>query len=138
MAQPVGKLIKTPVDELTYRVNGLAMEVQSELKPGHREGVYQRRLAERLLNEGLRVEAEKRVEVDVNETLVGYMYLDLWVEECLVVECKAHSHAFAPEEIGQVVTYLAATGGPVGLLYNFGRNKLEFKRILPPKATQEW
>lgn len=131
-------LVKTNLDNLTYHVNGLAMEVQSELKPGHREGVYQHRLAERIQDEGMRVEVEKRVEVYVNETLVGYMYLDLWIEECLVVECKAHSHAFSSEEVGQVVTYLAATGSPVGLLHNFGRKKLVFKRIFPPKNVQEW
>ena len=130
--------VKTPLDDLTYKVNGLAMQVQHELKPGHRERIYQHRLAERLAEAGLQTEVEKRVEVHVNDSLVGYMYLDLWVEQVLVVECKAFDHQLTNDEIGQVITYLAATGSPIGLLYNFGRPKLEFKRILPPKNVQEW
>jgi phosphoribosylformylglycinamidine cyclo-ligase len=130
--------IKTPLDELTYQVNGLAMKVQHELRSGHRERLYQYRLAERLVEAGLNVEVEKQVEVYVNDSLIGYMYLDLWIENTLVVECKAIDHDLTNKEIGQVITYLAATGGPVGLLYNFGRRTLEFKRILPPRNVQEW
>lgn len=131
-------LIKTALDELTYKVNGLAMQVQHELKPGHRERIYQHRLFQRLVDAGCQTDLEKQVEVYVNDALVGYMYLDLWVEQTLVVECKAHNNPFSSDEIGQVITYLAATGSPMGLLYNFGRPKLELKRILPPKNVQEW
>ena len=51
---------------------------------------------------------------------------------------KAFSHLLTNEEIAQVITYLAATGLPVGLLINFGRKRLEFKRILPPKKLEGW
>ena len=131
-------LVKTALDELTYKVNGLAMQVQHELKAGHREVFYQRRLAEVLAQAGIAVEMEKRVEVYIDESLVGYLALDLWVDEILVVECKAFYHLLTKDEVGQVLTYLAATGSPVGLLYNFGRRNLEWKRILPPKNVQEW
>ncbi len=131
-------LVKTSLDELTYKVNGIAMQVQHELKPGHREVMYQRRLAQRLIDSGFETESEKRVEVFISDTLVGYMYLDLWVEQMLVIECKAFPHRLTNDEIGQVITYLAATASPVGLLYNFGRKVLEFKRILPPRNVQDW
>ncbi|HKZ71379.1 MAG TPA: GxxExxY protein, partial [Anaerolineales bacterium] len=85
-------LIKTSLDDLTYRMNGLAMRAQSKLKTGHRERVYQRRLAELALGEGLQVETEKKVEVYINDSLVGFMFLDLWIEQMLIVECKAHNH----------------------------------------------
>src|ERR1051325_1959007 len=98
-------LVKTALDELAYKVNGLAMEVQRELRAGHREDVYQRRLMERLRESGFQTEIEKRIEVYVNDSLVGFMYLDLWVEQALVVECKAFSHELTKDEVGQVVTY---------------------------------
>ncbi len=138
MAKSKPGFVKTPLDDLTYKVNGLAMQVQNELKPGHPEKYYQHRLATLCRDAGLQVEAEKRIEVRVGEDLIGYLYLDLWVEESLVVECKAFEHQLTNEEIGQVLTYLIATGCQVGMLYNFGRKTLEFKRILPPKQVQEW
>ncbi len=130
--------IKTEHDDLTYKVNGLAMQVHNELKPGHAENFYQRRLRDLCIAAGLAAEIEKRVDVFVEEKKIGYLILDLWVEESLVVECKAFSHHLSADEAGQVMTYLTATGTQVGLLYNFGRKSLEFKRIFPPKDVQDW
>lgn len=138
MAKEKAGLVKTPLDGLTYKVNGLAMQVMRELRSGHKEEFYQRRLAELCLEAGLRAEMEKRVEVWINESMIGYLYLDLWVENALVVECKALSHDLTNQELHQVLVYLAATGSPVGMLYNFGKSTLEFKRVLKPASMQDW
>ncbi len=130
--------IKTEHDDLTYKVNGLAMQVHNELKPGHAEKFYQRRLKDLCIVNGLAAEIEKRVDVWIEDKKIGYLILDLWIEESLVVECKAFSHHLSAEEAGQVMTYLTATGTQVGLLYNFGRKSLEFKRIFPSKDVQDW
>jgi phosphoribosylformylglycinamidine cyclo-ligase len=37
-----------------------------------------------------------------------------------------------------VLVYLAATGSPVGMLYNFGQSSLEFRRVLRSKNVQDW
>jgi phosphoribosylamine---glycine ligase len=143
MAEPwgeyhVSKLVKLPTDDLTFRVNGFAMQVHNEIGPGHAEKFYQRRLAELCRDSGLAVEMEKRVEVWIANKLVGYLKLDLWIDEQLVVECKALMRPVGNEEIGQVLTYLAATAAPVGMIYNFGLARMQPRRILPPHDVQEW
>lgn len=130
--------VKTEYDDLTYQVNGLAMQTHDELKPGHAEKFYQRRLAHLCRESGLEVEIEKRVEVWIDDSMIGYLKLDLWIEGILVVESKAFSHRLTQDEIGQILTYLTATSSPIGMLYNFGRSRLEMKRIFPPLVVQEW
>jgi phosphoribosylaminoimidazole synthetase len=132
------KLVSLPTDQLTYTVNGLAMQVHNELGAGHAEKFYQRRLADLCEAAGIPVETEKRVEVWVDGKSIGYLKLDLWIDERLVVECKSFSHSLGIDEVGQVLTYLVATASPIGMLYNFGRRKLEFKRIIQPKDVQDW
>lgn len=56
----------------------------------------------------------------------------------VVVELKALRHKLTNDEVGQVVTYLAVTGDPVGLLINFGGRSLEYRRILPPMKLDAW
>jgi len=74
----------------------------------------------------------------VDEKVYGLLYLDHVVNEAVVVECKALSHLLTDEEVAQVITYLAATGLPVGLLFNFARRRLEYRRVLRPKKLDEW
>lgn len=138
MAKEKAGLVKTPLDELTYKVNGLAMQVMRELRSGHKEEFYQRRLTELCRVSGLQAEMEQRVEVWINDSMVGYLYLDLWIENSLVVECKALSHDLTNYELHQVLVYLAATSSPIGMLYNFGKSTLEFKRVLRPASMQDW
>ena len=64
---------------------------------------------------------------------VAVFYLDLFAEQQVVIEVKAFSHQLTNDELAQVINYLKATGAPVGLLFNFGRRKLEYRRVFPGK-----
>lgn len=132
----IGKSI--PYQALTYRVIGAAMKVHNKLGPGHREVVYHRALSITMEEDGLSFEDEKPIDVRIDDEWFGLLYLDHFVEGAVVVEEKALSHLLTDEEVAQVITYLAATKAPVGLLLNFGRSRLEYKRILPPKKFEEW
>jgi GxxExxY protein len=83
-------------------------------------------------------EEEKSVEIYVDGSSVELLYLDHLVEATVVVEEKAFSHLLTEEEVAQVSTHLAATRFFVGLLLNFGRQRLEYRRILPPRDLSEW
>ena len=59
---------------------------------------------------------------------------DVIAYEAVIVELKALSHMTNTEE-AQVLNYLKATGHEVGLLINFGRLSLEYKRMVRSKAS---
>jgi len=87
---------------------------------------------------GLSVEEEQAFEITIDGKNRGWLYPDLVVSDTVVVECKAAAHWLTDEEVVQVLTYLAVTGLPVGLLLNFGQRRLESRRVFPPKRVDEW
>jgi GxxExxY protein len=125
-------------DALTYPVIGAAMAVHNALGPGLREGHYQRALSLELGKAGLPFVAEQPVHIDSEQGFIGLLYLDHLVADELVVECKAFPHLLTNEEIAQVLTYLCATSKSVGLLFNFGRNRLEYRRLFAPKDVSRY
>lgn len=133
------KLIKTPLDELTYQVIGCAMAVHRKLGPGYREDTYQRDLETHLAEKNVPFQAQKLYEVfnSKNElTLIGYYIPDFVIDERVVLEIKALKYT-DNSHLAQVIGYLAVTGCSVGLLINFGERSLSYKRILPPRNLQE-
>ena len=67
---------------------------------------------------------------------MAIFYLDLFAANEVVIEVKAFSHQLTNDELAQVINYLKATGAPVGLLFNFGRRKLEYRRVFPGKDVK--
>ncbi len=113
--------------ELTEKIIGCAMKVHSTLGPGFLESVYQKALAHELAKAGLNVACEKPITVHYDGVAVGDFSADMLVENRVMLELKANQ-ALAPANEAQLVNYLTATGIEIGLLLNFGAERLEFKR----------
>jgi GxxExxY protein len=128
------------VQELTEKIIGCAMKVHSALGPGFLESVYQKALAHGLQKAGLKVESEKPIEVRYDGIVVGDFSADMLVEDKVMLELKANQALVSANEV-QLVNYLTATGIEVGLLLNFGAERLEFKRktrtYRPKKGRQD-
>lgn len=60
--------------------------------------------------------------------VVGDFSVDMLVEGAIPIENEA-IQTMAPALEVQLVNYLTATGIEIGLLLNFGANRLEFKRL---------
>jgi GxxExxY protein len=127
-----------PHADLTFRIIGCAMRVHTRLGPGLREKHYQRALTAEIRKDGLGVSEEHAIKIYDAEVWLGNLYLDHLVQDCVVVEDKAFPHMLTAEEEAQVISYLGATRLQVGLLFNFGRKRLEYQRILPPKDVSDW
>jgi GxxExxY protein len=120
-------------NQLTFQIIGAAMAVHNKIGPGFKEEVYEKACVVELRQRGLAAFAQFPVSVEHDEEVVGLFYLDILVEDQVVVEIKALSHQLTGDEIAQVINYLKAVDKPVGLLFNFGRRRLEYKRIFRPK-----
>lgn len=116
-----------PGYDLAGQVIGLAMKVHSTLGAGFLESVYHKALAHELQKAGIQFESEKPLNVLYDGILVGEFTADLLVENELIVELKAVQSLVAVHEV-QTANYLVATGKDIGLLLNFGAERLEFKK----------
>jgi GxxExxY protein len=114
--------------DITEAVIGAAFEVHNALGYGFLERVYQRALQVELISRGLRAELEKRIAVTYKGVIVGEYAADMLVNDCVIVELKVAPAYLSADEV-QLLNELKATGLPVGLLLNFGRSKVQFKRM---------
>jgi GxxExxY protein len=117
-----------PHKEITEAIIGAAFEVYNHLGYGFLERVYQRALQVELLRRGFRAEVERRITVRYKDAIVGEYDADLFVEDSVLVEIKIAAQYDKRDE-AQVLNELKATGLKIGLLINFGRSKVEFKRL---------
>ena len=117
-------LIDTPFKAITSQIIGAAVEVHRILGPGLLESTYMSCLLFELATRGLRCAVERHVPIVYKGiTLQARYRIDLIVEEQVVVEIKS-IETMLDVHHAQVITYLALTGCPVGLLINFNVPKL--------------
>jgi GxxExxY protein len=116
-------------EETTGKIIGAAFEVHGQLSYGCLERVYQRALQVELLRRGAIAELEKRVQVQYKGVIVGDYDIDLLVDDCVAVEIKV-APQYDKRDEAQLLNALKATGLKVGMLVNFGRMQIEYKRLV--------
>ena len=119
------------VDRIAHAVIGAAIEVHRELGPGYQESVYEEALCIELGLRGIASSRQRAVSVQYKGHAVGAGKVDLVVEDRLIVELKAVEELH-PAHVGQVISYLKATGLRLGLLLNFGAATMKegIKRVV--------
>jgi len=115
---------KLLLEETTKKIIGAAFEVHDQLGYGFLERVYQRAVRVELLRRKASAEIEKRIQVQYKGVVVGDYDADL-----IVVEIKV-ALQYDKRDEAQLLNELKATGIKVGMLVNFGRNKVEYKRLI--------
>ena len=113
----------------TSKIIGAAFEVHDQLGYGFLERVYQRALQVELLWRGATAEIEKRIQVQYKGVVVGDYDADLLVDGCVAVEIKV-APQYDKRDEAQLLNELKTTGLKVGMLVNFGRAKVEYKRLV--------
>ncbi|MBK9758890.1 MAG: GxxExxY protein [Flavobacteriales bacterium] len=115
--------------EETEEVIGAAMEVLNIMGHGLLEKPYENALCVELRLRGVPFEQQPQFEVVYKEVPVGLYVPDLIVRSELVVDAKTIDR-ITDHELGQMLNYLRITSLSVGLIINFKRARLEWKRVV--------
>ena len=114
---------------VSERIIGCAFTVANTLGSGFVEKVYENALALELRDAGLAVQQQRNTVVKHKGMTVGEYVVDLLVEGSVIVELKA-VNGLDDIHRAQCVNYLKAAGLRLCLLINFGRLRLEIKRLV--------
>jgi GxxExxY protein len=120
---------RSSLNAITEKIIGCAFRVANGLGHGFNEKVYENALAHEGGKAGLKVLQQHPVKVMYDGVEVGHYVCDLLIEESVIVELKALSQ-LTNEHVAQCLNYLKATGLTVCLLINFGKAKIDVRRIV--------
>ena len=106
------------------------MEVHNELGHGFLEIVYKDALEFLFKRYDIYYEREREYPVYFQGILLPHkFYADFVVYSRIILEIKCVS-VLTDEHIAQTINYLKTSGNKLGILVNFGRGSLEYRRLL--------
>ncbi len=123
----------TKRDPLTQKVIGCAIEVHRHLGPGLLESTYEKCLAFELTLAGISFKLQTAIPIEYKNVRLDCGFrVDLFIENCLIVELKAVEQILPIHE-AQLITYMKLTETPVGLIINFNVRVLKdgIRRLFP-------
>ena len=110
-------------NEITQDILDSSIKIHRQFGPGMLESVYEVLLEAELKRRGHKVERQKPISLEY-EVLDTAFRLDMLVDGMVIVELKS-TEQMHPVFAKQVKTYLTVTGLHVGVLVNFGMEKLK-------------
>lgn len=114
-------------EDITHKIIGCAYTVFNALGFGFLESVYKKAMVIELSNQNLAVVEEEPLKVYYEGKVVGEFFVDLFVENEIIVELKSVENLSKVHEV-QLVNYLNGLKREIGLLINFGPTGIEVKR----------
>ena len=120
---------RSEINGITERIIACVYRVSNTLGSGFLEKVYENALAVELRHDGLKVALQYPIRVFYRNLPVGDFSADLLVEDSVIVELKS-AKTLDRVHYAQCLNYLKATGFKVCLLVNFGRPRVEVKRLI--------
>lgn len=120
---------KSYYDALASTIISCAYKVGKVLGCGFLEKVYENALVIELASTGLMVLKQKPIKVSYAGQVIGDYFADIVVEDDVIVELKA-AKSIDGIHFAQCQNYLKATGMKLGLIINFGEEKVKVRRVV--------
>lgn len=120
-------------EDLTYQIRGACFNIWREFGGVFKEKVVDRALTEELKSRGLEVENQKSIDIFYKGKKIASYIPDKIVNDSILLEIKCKP-SLTKEDERQFWYYLKGSHYKIGLLINFGSQKLEIKRRIYDKA----
>lgn len=118
-------------EEQTFAIIGAAMEVHSQLGKGYLEAVYQEAMMLELTARNIPFIVQPQLHIVYKgKQLSKYYVPDFVAFEGIPIELKAHAEQLCKADLKQILNSLRVCNSAVGLLFNFGRESLDYRRIM--------
>jgi GxxExxY protein len=115
--------------EMSHKIIGLAMQVHRELGFGFLEKVYENAMMVLLRKESIHAAQQAPIVVSFHGEVVGEYCADILAEEQIILELKSVTK-ISDAHRAQVLNYLKATGKKLAIILNFGKESLEYERLV--------
>lgn len=131
MAQQIFDKNKYPLQGETDTIIGIGVEVHKTLGSGFLEIVYKDAFEYEFNAHTTPYEREKEYFIPYKDIVLAHkFYADFIVDDIVVLEVKAKEGGISDEDYAQVINYLKISGCKVGLILNFGKLRLDIKRVI--------
>ncbi len=118
------RITKSYLKELSYTVNGAAIEVHKTLGAGLLESVYHKCLMHELDLQGVNYLSEMVVPIKYKGLEIGSeLRCDLFIENILTIELKSVKEIL-PIHQSQILSYMTLLNSPMGKVFNFNVGNL--------------
>ena len=105
------------------------MEVHNKLGYGFLEKIYENALIVLFQRDNIAAKQKIPITVYFEKVVVGNYIADILVEDKIILELKA-TEKIIDAHISQTLHYLKATDLCLAIILNFGKEKLEYKRLV--------
>jgi len=117
--------LKNETDEL------IGIDIHKQLGFGFLEIVYKDAIELEVRKKEIPYSREKEYKIDYKGTILPHkFYADFVLFDKIILEVKAAEGGLADEQNAQTLNYLKVSACKIGLLVNFGRSRLEYKRLI--------
>ena len=119
-----------PLRDETEAIIGIGIEIHRQLGHGFLEIVYKDAMEYEFRSRDIFYEREKEYVIPYKDIVLPHLfYADFVVLEKIILEVKA-KEGIADEDMAQTINHLKCSRCKVGLILNFGKVKLDIKRVV--------
>ena len=119
-----------PLKEETNLIIGIGIEIHKILGHGFLEIIYKDAFEYEFRKRMTVYEREKEYSIVYKNIVLPHKFFaDFVVFEKVILEIKAKD-GIPDEDYAQMINYLKCSGCKVGLILNFGKSKLDIKRVV--------